>query len=155
MVQFLSIKFFCWISTIFVGFFKGSRFFCHPVYLRPDTVYISPYNLLPQHFNLILKTSNQLIPSFVVITSPSREWINNSARDPTRDPRVPQTRLRHSRKQQSTNRIKVGSSVPQAAAWFHFDSSVGNYSNHSTGRVTVSLLGAVLTVIQKIWRAFL
>jgi hypothetical protein len=27
MVQFLSIKFFCWISTIFVGFFKSSRFF--------------------------------------------------------------------------------------------------------------------------------
>jgi hypothetical protein len=26
MVQFLSIKFFCWISTIFVEFFKSSRF---------------------------------------------------------------------------------------------------------------------------------
>ena len=31
MVQFLS-KFFSWISSIFVGFFKSSRFFlCHPV----------------------------------------------------------------------------------------------------------------------------
>jgi hypothetical protein len=30
MVQFLSIKFFCWISSIFVGFFKSSRFFVSP-----------------------------------------------------------------------------------------------------------------------------
>jgi hypothetical protein len=28
MVQFLSINFFSWISSIFVGFFKSSRFFC-------------------------------------------------------------------------------------------------------------------------------
>ena len=28
MVQFLSINFCCWISSIFVGFFKSSRFFC-------------------------------------------------------------------------------------------------------------------------------
>ena len=27
MVQFLSINFFSWISSIFVGFFKSSRFF--------------------------------------------------------------------------------------------------------------------------------
>ena len=33
MVQFLSINFFSWISSIFVGFFKSSRFFlCHSVY---------------------------------------------------------------------------------------------------------------------------
>jgi len=31
MVQFLSINFFCCISSIFVGFFKGSRFLCLPV----------------------------------------------------------------------------------------------------------------------------
>ena len=31
MVQFLSINFFSWISSIFVGFFKSSRFLCHPV----------------------------------------------------------------------------------------------------------------------------
>ena len=34
MVQFLSINFFYWISSIFVGFFKGSRFLCHSVYLH-------------------------------------------------------------------------------------------------------------------------
>jgi hypothetical protein len=35
MVQFLSIIFFYWISSIFVGFFKSSRFFlCHPVISR-------------------------------------------------------------------------------------------------------------------------
>jgi len=31
MVQFLSIKFFCRISSIFVGFFKSSRFFASPL----------------------------------------------------------------------------------------------------------------------------
>ena len=31
MVQFLSINFFSWISSICVGFFKISRFLCHPV----------------------------------------------------------------------------------------------------------------------------
>ena len=36
MVQFLSIIFFSWISSIFVGFFKSSRFFvCHSVLLWP------------------------------------------------------------------------------------------------------------------------
>ena len=33
MVQFLSIIFFSWISSIFVGFFKSSRFFCVILYL--------------------------------------------------------------------------------------------------------------------------
>ena len=32
MVQFLSIIFFSWISSIFVGFFKSSRFFCVILY---------------------------------------------------------------------------------------------------------------------------
>ena len=32
MVQFLSINFFSWISSIFVGFFKSSRFFCITLY---------------------------------------------------------------------------------------------------------------------------
>ena len=42
MVQFLSINFFCWISSIFVGLFKSSRFFlCHPVV----TNFISCVNL--------------------------------------------------------------------------------------------------------------
>jgi len=31
MVQFLSIIFFSWISSIFVGVFKSSRFLCHSV----------------------------------------------------------------------------------------------------------------------------
>jgi len=31
MVQFLSKIFLSWISSIFVGFFKSSRFLCHPV----------------------------------------------------------------------------------------------------------------------------
>ena len=31
MVQFLSINFFSWSSSIFVGFFKSSRFLCHHV----------------------------------------------------------------------------------------------------------------------------
>jgi hypothetical protein len=84
--------------------------------LRPDRVYRSPYNLLPQQFNLIPNASNQTIPSSVVITSPSTDWINNSARDPTRDPRVRRKRLRHSSKQQSTNRIKFSPSVSEAAA---------------------------------------
>ena len=30
MVKFLSINFICWISSIFVGFFKSSRFFASP-----------------------------------------------------------------------------------------------------------------------------
>ena len=34
MVQFLSIIFFSWISSIFVGFFKSSFFLCHPVFVR-------------------------------------------------------------------------------------------------------------------------
>ena len=32
MVQFMSIIFFSWISSIFVGFFKSSRFFCVTLY---------------------------------------------------------------------------------------------------------------------------
>ena len=32
MVQFLSINFFSWISSIFVGFFKSSHFFCVTLY---------------------------------------------------------------------------------------------------------------------------
>ena len=35
MVQFLSIIFFSWISSIFVGFFKSSCFFCVTLYQLP------------------------------------------------------------------------------------------------------------------------
>jgi len=38
MVQFPSINLFCWISSIFVGFFKSSRFFVSLYKARPDTV---------------------------------------------------------------------------------------------------------------------
>ena len=34
MVQFLSINFFSWISSIFVGFFKSSRFFFVTLYIQ-------------------------------------------------------------------------------------------------------------------------
>ena len=33
MIHFLSINFFSWISSIFVEFFKSSRFFCVTLYL--------------------------------------------------------------------------------------------------------------------------
>ena len=36
MVQFLSIYFFSWISSIFVGFFKSSRFFVSPCITQID-----------------------------------------------------------------------------------------------------------------------
>ena len=36
MVQFLSLNFFSWISSIFVGFFKTSCFLCHSVF---ETMY--------------------------------------------------------------------------------------------------------------------
>ena len=39
MVQFLSINFFSWISSIFVGFFKSSRFLCHSVQKHKFKVY--------------------------------------------------------------------------------------------------------------------
>ena len=38
MVQFLSINFFCWISSIFVGFFKSSRFFCVSLYFSEHEI---------------------------------------------------------------------------------------------------------------------
>ena len=41
MVQFLSINFFSWISSIFVGFFKSSRFFVSPCTYRYHLLWIS------------------------------------------------------------------------------------------------------------------
>jgi len=46
MVKFLSIIFFSWISSIFGGFFKSSRFFCVTFY--HNSIYhksVSLYNL--------------------------------------------------------------------------------------------------------------
>ena len=42
MVQFLSINFFSWISSIFVGFFKSSRFFCVTLYYPFSPVLVNP-----------------------------------------------------------------------------------------------------------------
>ena len=51
MVQFLSIIFFSWISSIFVGFFKSFLFLCHPVYL--ETLRIVDCNLeLEVYYNV-------------------------------------------------------------------------------------------------------
>ena len=56
MVQFQTLNFFSWISSIFVGFFKSSRFFlCHSVYkqksfsaeLVPDA--LKPVSLYTQN----------------------------------------------------------------------------------------------------------
>ena len=51
MVQFLSINFFSWIFSIFVGFFKSSRFFVSPcistcfAQFSQQTAITSPYNI--------------------------------------------------------------------------------------------------------------
>ena len=42
MVQFLSIIFFSWISSIFVGFFKSSRFFGSPCIMEYIVYYTIP-----------------------------------------------------------------------------------------------------------------
>ena len=40
MVQFLSIIF-CWISSIFVGFFKSSRFLRHPICVKTEVLCVN------------------------------------------------------------------------------------------------------------------
>jgi len=55
MVQFLSI-FFSWISSIFVGFFKSSRFFCVTLYIRITVQRLKTKELL--HY---LSTQVQLV----------------------------------------------------------------------------------------------
>ena len=49
MVQFLSINFFSWISSIFVGFFKSSRFLCHLYFVSQEDVWIKDYSREQQH----------------------------------------------------------------------------------------------------------
>ena len=48
MDQFLSINFFSWISSIFVGFFKSSRFFVSPCTYEAYSAYkiINKYQIL-------------------------------------------------------------------------------------------------------------
>ena len=43
MVQFLSINFFSWISSIFVGFFKRFRFFVSPCYILKNCTHTSDW----------------------------------------------------------------------------------------------------------------
>ena len=54
MVQFLSINFFSWISSIFVGVFKSFRFFVSPCTRQVNSSEKMglPYN--PQKFNYVL-----------------------------------------------------------------------------------------------------
>ena len=47
MVQFLSINFFSWISSIFAGFFKSSHFLCHPVHDEKLYDLYSLTNIIP------------------------------------------------------------------------------------------------------------
>ena len=77
MVQFLSINFFSWISSIFVGFFKSSHFFVSPCiniiqeYITTHECYkllqdfvhhpvFDKYNTMLQIFRLFLSSGNKL-----------------------------------------------------------------------------------------------
>ena len=48
MVQFLSIIFFSWISSIFVGFFKSSRFFVSPCISVKQITLLADFFLVSQ-----------------------------------------------------------------------------------------------------------
>jgi hypothetical protein len=50
MVQFLSIKFFCWISSIFLGFSKVPVFLCHPVLMYRKGAFV---NVMSEQFNSV------------------------------------------------------------------------------------------------------
>ena len=54
MVQFLSIHFFSWISSIFVGFFKSSRFFCVILYNMKQISFSTLQNKAQYHNSLHL-----------------------------------------------------------------------------------------------------
>ena len=71
MVQFLSIIFFSWISSIFVGFFKSSRFLCHSVpfiilYVSADRTFPTSYKLSGPALQNARRLSKLLKCSFVV-----------------------------------------------------------------------------------------
>jgi len=55
MVQFLSINFFSWISSIFVGFFKNSRFFCVTLYIETD---LSENKRVNRALHLVMQKDN-------------------------------------------------------------------------------------------------
>ena len=60
MVLFLSINFFSWISSIFVGFFKSSLFLCHSVYSANDK-WFRNINKIEQHFNSLKRFRKPVI----------------------------------------------------------------------------------------------
>ena len=67
--QFLSINFFSWISSIFVGFFKSSRFLCHSVFrCSQKRKYIGLFALFV--LNFFLKVSF-IIPECNLKNAPS------------------------------------------------------------------------------------
>ena len=75
MVQFLSIIFFSWISSIFVGFFKSSCFLCHPVY---DPCFWYNDSIAPDLNVLTVKTVEQLdTMGFALLTAWHRVHLPN------------------------------------------------------------------------------
>ena len=69
MVQFLSINFFSWISSIFVGFFKSSRFLVS-LCIRIRT------QLLGEEaaFSLDKKVNSYMFPSVLVTSCALHQW---------------------------------------------------------------------------------
>ena len=80
MVQFLS-NFFPWISSIFVGFFKSSRFFC-------VTLYIPETNHVPREYTLsssLLSFNRRLFNhSHLTVTRPT-SWYTNCLLSPVKE----------------------------------------------------------------------
>ena len=66
MFQFLSIIFFSWISSIFVGFFKSSRFFCVILYKR-DRAWFDVHRSV--HCNIFLQYNQHDAPASQIIYS--------------------------------------------------------------------------------------
>ena len=58
MVQFLSINFFSWISSIFVGFFKSSRFFVSLCIRQAEIHTVEPLVPEPSAFGVELAIEN-------------------------------------------------------------------------------------------------
>ena len=74
MVQFLSINFFSWISSIFVGFFKSSRFFCVTLYntitqtnYNTMSIFTTLFQYLKIHNNLTENCQRYVLPKHVYI----------------------------------------------------------------------------------------
>ena len=64
MVQYLSINFFSWISSIFVGFFKSSRFFCVTLYMtKLFNEYFNGYKQIHILLDTTMTAYNRAIPA--------------------------------------------------------------------------------------------